>query len=210
MAKFYKNDYKLKNDLKVFANTNPFGKLLKPFLKNLYKSIENHLPEPRDFLLKSIRKNGVCAEIGVYNGLFSKRIIRISKPQQLYLIDPWLEIPGGKEKYNQDNQDNRYSFVLRALRKEIDKNIVHVIRKKSDEAVSQFYEGFFDFIYIDGDHSYFQVKKDLENFYSKMKKGGVLAGDDYHLPEVKQAVDEFAQNHHLQTYKRNNQFVIQI
>ena len=64
-----------------------------------------------------------------------------------------------------------------------------------------------DFIYIDGNHSYEGVKTDIELYYPKLRKGGLLMGDDYH-PEpiqtlnfggedmvfgVKKAVDEFAE-----------------
>lgn len=35
-----------------------------------------------------------------------------------------------------------------------------------------------DFIYIDGDHSYSQAKKDMKNYFLKVKKGGLLAGHD--------------------------------
>ncbi len=40
-------------------------------------------------LLHSMPKQSVCAEIGVYKGDFSSRIIDIVNPTKLYLIDPW-------------------------------------------------------------------------------------------------------------------------
>jgi predicted O-methyltransferase YrrM len=67
---------------------------------------------------------------------------------------------------------------------------------------SLFSDEYFDFIYIDGNHSYDAVKDDLTKWYPKLKKGGLIAGDDYSkLAEeklfnynfgVKRAVDEFA------------------
>ncbi len=50
-----------------------------------------------------------------------------------------------------------------------------------------------DLLFIDGDHSYSQVKKDLLNHGPKLKKNGVLLGHDYttsYVPGVKKAADE--------------------
>jgi hypothetical protein len=59
----------------------------------------------------------------------------------------------------------------------------------------------YDIIYIDGDHSYEGVKKDLVAAYLKIKNGGYIMGHDYEMNMkkakfayqfgVKQAVDEF-------------------
>jgi predicted O-methyltransferase YrrM len=57
------------------------------------------------------------------------------------------------------------------------------MNKKSDK---------FDVIFLDGDHTFETVKNELSGFWTKVNEGGVLAGDDYDWPEVKKAVDEFA------------------
>jgi len=48
----------------------------------------------------------------------------------------------------------------------------------------------FDFVYIDGGHSYKTVMHD----YDKVKNSKIIVFDDYQLPEVKRAVDEIIQN----------------
>ena len=52
-------------------------------------------------------------------------------------------------------------------------------------------KGEFDAVFIDGNHSYEYVKKDLENYWSKVKPGGIVAlhdvnfeGDRYGSPRV--------------------------
>ena len=66
-------------------------------------------------------------------------------------------------------------------------------RQKSDDAVSNFEDESFDFIFIDGIHTYEQVKKDCENYYPKIKKGGLFSGHDYNvIADVQRAVKEFA------------------
>jgi acetyltransferase-like isoleucine patch superfamily enzyme len=52
-------------------------------------------------------------------------------------------------------------------------------------------------IYIDGDHEYESVIGDLRGWLALMDPGGVLLGDDYDFPGVKQAVDEMSAD---QTY----------
>ncbi|MEK7203823.1 MAG: class I SAM-dependent methyltransferase [Patescibacteria group bacterium] len=206
--KFYKNDYKFRKDLKDFANKNWFGKILKPLFKGPYDFINRYLPYPRDFLLKKIPKNGVCCEIGAYEGVFSERIEKICKPQKLYLIDPWTGLKDRtEEKYDQKHQDRRYNIVMDKFRNEISDGKVVIIRQTSDQAASKFKDEFFDFVYIDGDHSYQQVKKDLNNYYPKVKRGGFLGGDDYPIESVKLAVEEFAKGKSIVPQLKNQQFI---
>ncbi len=47
------------------------------------------------------------------------------------------------------------------------------------------------FVYIDGDHNYEIVKLDMENWWSRVKVGGYLGGDDIDAyPSVLQAMNE--------------------
>ena len=69
---------------------------------------------------------------------------------------------------------------------------VQAVRTGSDD--------FFDFVYLDGDHSYEGVTKDLESWYPKLKKFGVMCGDDYGHPSgvgVIEAVTKFAYRNKL-------------
>ena len=67
-------------------------------------------------------------------------------------------------------------------------------------------KGKFDYIYIDGDHTYGGVVKDLEAAHKKVAKGGVIVCDDYGNPcGVKQAVDEFVKKYgYALTHMENN------
>jgi hypothetical protein len=63
----------------------------------------------------------------------------------------------------------------------------------SDDAAVTFEDNFFDLVFIDGLHTYEQVKKDCENYYSKCKVGSIFAGHDYNvIGGVNRAVKEFA------------------
>jgi len=102
---------------------------------------------------------------------------------------------------SQNQLDIQYNNVLRKFQK--DKR-VKIIREYSEEASLLFDNNTFDFIYLDADHTYEGISKDLECWYPKLKVGGILSGHDYIertkvLPNAKvqygviQAVTEFRQ-----------------
>jgi predicted O-methyltransferase YrrM len=69
--------------------------------------------------------------------------------------------------------------------------LVQIVQEDSKTAHRHFPDGFFDFIFIDAAHSYERVRDDIINYYSKVRKGGILAGHDYaHSDSVRRAVDE--------------------
>ena len=51
-----------------------------------------------------------------------------------------------------------------------------------------------DLIFIDADHSYESVKKDIEKYSPKLKVGGLLTGHDIDYPGVNRAVTEVIKN----------------
>jgi predicted O-methyltransferase YrrM len=65
------------------------------------------------------------------------------------------------------------------------------IRKKSDDAITDMIEKY-DFVYIDGMHTYDQVKKDILNYKKLIKPGGFIGGHDYsdYWLDVVKAVNE--------------------
>ena len=147
----------------------------------------------------------VGAEIGVWRGDFSARILRTVRPAKLHLIDPWAfqggdayrdAWYGGKLAPDQAAMDEIYEGVARRFARQIATDVVEVHRSGSAEAAGGFPAAYFDWVYVDGDHLYEAVRSDLELFAPKLKVGGLLAGDDYGLPGwwddgVTRAVDEF-------------------
>ncbi len=152
-------------------------------------------------LLKSMPHHAVCAEIGVWKGNFSAEILAITEPRELHLVDPWRfsdQFPmrwyGGAGAKSQADMDTIHNDVVARFK---DRPTVVLHRQLSVEASADFPNGFFDWIYIDGDHSYEAVLDDLRAWTPKVKKNGFVAGDDYGWHDeagrlsVKQAADEF-------------------
>ncbi len=159
----------------------------------------------RGFLLRQLPRDGLGAEIGVYKGGFSSRILRVARPRELHLIDPWKYEPGpayrrswygGRLGEGQERMDRLYRQVCARFSTDTKGGRVHIHRCTSLEAARVFPDAFFDWVYIDGNHLYEFVRQDLESYLPKLKPGGLIAGDDYGVRGwwengVQRAVDEF-------------------
>jgi len=171
--------------------------------------------------LRLMPKNAICAEIGVWKGDFSQRILDSTNPSKLHLIDPWAFQPdfpyrwyGGIRAGSQKEMD----AVFEGARERFSgRTEVKFHREYSDKAALEFPDHYFDWVYIDGNHDYEFVKKDLEAFLPKVKEGGFLTGDDYTLPSaddsqfipVKEAVSEFVRENSVKFLKLfGAQFII--
>jgi len=144
----------------------------------------------------------IGAEIGVAEGIHAKEIYQNLNFERLYLIDIW-------EVYycHKDGKSIKIYIPASGLEKvketfKFSMNVT-IIKADSVEISKKFEDGYFDFVYIDGNHDYEFVKKDIEAWYPKVKKGGVLCGHDYSNSEqpwegVDKAVNEFAKEHNLQ------------
>lgn len=71
---------------------------------------------------------------------------------------------------------------------------INPIVSDSVEAAKNYEDGSVDFIFLDGDHSYEGLCKDLEAWLPKLKPGGVIAGDDINnkdFPDVAKSILNF-------------------
>lgn len=153
--------------------------------------------ERAEFVASLIKKGDVGAEIGVSLGVFAYHVLLQNQPSKLYLIDPWeyglqrdVEINPTFEK--QILRDLDYEAVCKLF---APYSNIKIIREKSEDAVTHFPNDFFDYVYIDGEHSYEAIKRDLSNYFPKIKIGGYLIGDDYGWAGIAIAVQEFLSEH---------------
>jgi hypothetical protein len=145
------------------------------------------LAAARRQVLAILPKRAVGAEIGVWRGDFSAEILKVAAPRKLYLIDPWLirdDAVHEKAWYgtrSKPDMEGIYQNVLKRFAVECESGTVVVKRARSEETLSEFPDGYFDFIYIDGDHEYSAVRKDCFLAYEKVRTGGYICGDDYRI-----------------------------
>ena len=121
-------------------------------------------------MLRLLPKNAVVAELGVNKGAFSEKILEVTDPKKFHIVDLW-----GSKRYNQQIRKS----VEDKFSKEISEKKVEVNLGLSTDVAETFEDNYFDWIYIDTDHSYQITIEELEAYRSKMKKGGIITGHDY-------------------------------
>ena len=160
----------------------------------------------RRTILEKLPKGTVGMEVGVHLGDFSERLLSVVRPKELHLVDPWaLEVSptyarawyGGAAQGGADEMEQRFASVKKRFGAAIAAGTVKVHRGNSDVVLEGFPDGCLDWIYIDGNHLYDFVKRDLELASRKVRPGGYIAGDDYGSAGwwedgVTRAVNEFA------------------
>ena len=122
-------------------------------------------------------------EVGVSAGVNSKNMCAYLNINKLYCVD----------SYCNSEQGNFKNHKLYA-RKLLQCYPVTWLYFDSVEAASKIIDDSLDFVYIDASHKYPDVKNDINNYYPKVKHGGVVGGHDYcsAYKSVIKAVDEFA------------------
>jgi len=181
----------------------------KDFLVEDLSGVEHPIKFREDlpYLLNKLGLKGCGAEIGVQEGIFSKHILDIWEGKKLYLIDAWRHFEGYEDIANGDHnvQLNALAKTFMTVYPAFDR--ATIIRELSVEATKLFPDDFFDFVFLDANHKYENVKEDLEAWFPKIKKGGIFCGHDYldSAKEtngstefgVKPAVDEWAIKNNL-------------
>lgn len=138
----------------------------------------------REDLYKELLKDtvGTYVEIGTCWGGFAEFLILNTPLTQLFCIDPYKVFP--VEDYydslnfqSQEALNEKFQIVCQRLIHNQLKKPVYMGRMTSLEAAGKIGDDL-AFVYIDGNHHYKEVLKDLNCWWKKIKKGGFLCGDD--------------------------------
>lgn len=139
---------------------------------------EFELDDSRLSLLEKIKPGDVCAEIGVFRGDFSEFMLKMD-PSKLYLVDPWVSIMDIPARWHAIDQGELDLIKQNVVNKFSSDNRVEIIEKYSIDALDDFEDSSFDWIYLDANHSYSFIQQDLENWWTKLKTGGTMCGNAY-------------------------------
>lgn len=157
-----------------------------------------------------VQENGCIVELGTFAGRSAYALGMNKKDSvKLYCYDKWHInpniIPRAVGSFGQnvspDGTKNKQLYNIETVRENLRKvSNLHLIQSwlplPEDKMI--FEDESVDLIYIDAGHTYAQTKADIEQWYPKIKKGGVLYFDDYSQecwPGVVQAVDEFCKKY---------------
>lgn len=112
----------------------------------------------RDEMLKYLKKGSIAAEVGTLYGDFSRKILDECQPVKLHLLD--IDFTNLRE----DVRNNPNTQLHQGM---------------SFEILETFPDNYFDWVYIDGDHTYEGVKKDIQAAINKIKPGGLIIFNDF-------------------------------
>lgn len=131
-----------------------------------------------DFIREQLSgKTGLIGiEIGSYQGESTEMFLESGVFSKLYCVDPWLN------GYDPNDFASSSDMVLAEQKFDErfkDSDVIIKVKKTSDEAVGMFDDLSVDFVYIDANHQYDAVKKDILNYLPKVKHGGIISGHDY-------------------------------
>lgn len=119
-------------------------------------------------------------EIGTFYGA---NILSVSdtygqhSDSKLYCIDPWEDYSEYPEYKGQ--QTNIYDTFIKNIENSEKQDKIIIKRGYSNIEIPKFEDGFFDIIYIDGNHEPEYVLEDAVLSFRKLKHGGILIFDDY-------------------------------
>lgn len=134
-------------------------------------------------MVQRFESGSVFVEIGVLHGkslaFLGVEIVNSGKSIELHAVDSF--------RWN-DEQLAKFVHNLEPV-----KNILTIHAGLSHEVANHFADKSVDFLFIDADHSYECVKRDIEAWLPKMRSGSVISGHDFDIdsfPGTCQAVEE--------------------
>jgi predicted O-methyltransferase YrrM len=106
--------------------------------------------------------------------MISGMLLRYNPNLKLYGIDLWESYPGYKD-FEKNTIDESYAKALESV-KGYDCTL---IKGWSHEVVEQFEDESLDFVFIDGNHAFEFVVRDIAGWSKKVREGGIVCGHDY-------------------------------
>jgi glycosyltransferase involved in cell wall biosynthesis len=125
----------------------------------------------------------VMAEVGCYIGESTEIFAR--KASKIYAIDPWADYFEPQNiLIRMDGIESRFDQLIKKF------PCIVKLKGTSAEIARKFPNRSLDVVYIDADHKYNYVIKDIHLWLPKIKLGGIICGHDYNLDSVFRAVND--------------------
>jgi predicted O-methyltransferase YrrM len=159
-------------------------------MKN-WREVDGWIHDDEFSILQELSKGKDCLEIGSYKG--KSAIILSEFAKSVTCVDTFAADGSGQ---NQESIRTTFNDFMENTK---DCDNVFPCIGESKEIIPLFNDDKFDFIFVDGLHSYQGVKTDILICWPKLKMGGVMAFHDYGWDGFKdggprKAVDEFFKN----------------
>jgi hypothetical protein len=141
--------------------------------------------------INSLKGELVGVEVGVCLAHTTEAFVKgINNLKKLYAVDNYPTfVDWDGSDWNKDRQDLMKKAAQDKMLAHKDK--VEFLHVSSEEFVKTIEDESLDFVFIDGDHSFEAALKDFQNYYPKVKKGGIFGGHDIQLDSVRNALTYF-------------------
>ncbi len=144
-----------------------------------------------DLMIRELPAKAKFLEMGVF---FGKGLIYLAQHSEfeIYGVDSFIAETTPYMPVNIKYDSDFYAACLENLFEFNVQRKVTLIALESERASKLFPDQSLDCVFIDGEHSYEPVLRDINLWKPKVKPGGYLSGDDYGEPwgGVIKAVDE--------------------
>lgn len=168
-----------------------------------------------DSLVARAGDGAVFVEVGAYLGRSSlylaSRIKQSGKTIRLYVVDRWDGYVYGEDEAEALQTPHVFDQFVRNVRLSRVEDVIYPLKMESSEAAHLFEDGTLDFVFLDADHGYEAVDRDLQAWFPKVKRRGVLGGHDYlnaDFPDVRRAADDFFQQQQLPLQIHGTSFLV--
>jgi SAM-dependent methyltransferase len=118
----------------------------------------------------------VGVEIGVESGKYSEILCKANPNLSLFSVDAWKAYRGYRDHTRQEKLNGFYENTVKRL---APYPKCTVVRKFSLDAVKDFEDNSIDFVYIDGNHNFYNCTADIYHWSRKVRPGGIISGHDY-------------------------------
>lgn len=156
----------------------------------------------RDDILPLLPRHAVIAEVGVMTGDFSQKILTVCQPKTFYALDMFdihnLPMVWGQPTADLFTNKTHLDFYKHRFTAEIAAGRVNILPGDSAAMLEQLPDNSLDVVYLDADHRYEAVEKELEICSRKLKPHtGLIVLNDYIMTDgggpygVIQAAHEF-------------------
>ena len=154
-----------------------------------------------DEISKDFHDGYKVVEVGAWLGrstaYLANKVKQSKKKVDFHAIDTWKGSlnESDHQSFVKDHGGSIFEVFLNNLQSQNLLKYVTPIKDSSQNAAKNFSNNSLDAIMIDADHSYEGVRSDILDWYSKIKPGGLIAGDNYGGVEgVSRAVKQFFHN----------------
>lgn len=148
--------------------------------------LNNHRIRARVELANLLPKQSVGAEMGVFTGLFSTILLEVARPKKMYFIDPWWKEFGSHYPdwglYTDRGKLSTaaaHRLASQRIKRHARETNVEILVEYSTRFLLKVPDNYLDWIYLDSTHSYEGTRAELSALRTKVKSGGIVAGDDW-------------------------------